>query len=214
MAPFYRGYDPNFRMDQDDIDGITNIYGPKSRRPISTRRPPTYRRPPICDTDTSFDAIEVIDGAIHAFKGDNYWVISDDGFMSSPTRRIQDRWPGVLSNLDAVVSFDMNKGPVFFFKNNYYWRYNKSDSVRPIASRLIRDGFPGIPDNIDAVFVWSRNGGLYFIKGSYYYRYRGGNTLESPRLLSAYWPGITTVSAAFQHPDKRTYFYSGQTFDV
>jgi matrix metalloproteinase-14 (membrane-inserted) len=188
-------------MDQDDIDGITHIYGKNS---------PTYKRPPICETDTEFDAIEVIDGDIHAFKGDNYWLISEDGSMSSPTRRIQARWRDVPSNLDAVVSFDMNKGPVFFFKNEYYWRYNKSNSLQPITSRLIREGFPGIPDKVDAAFVWSRNGGLYFIKGNSYYRYRYGD----PRALSAYWRGITGASAAFQHPDKQIYFYSGRNFRV
>jgi len=27
MAPFYRGYDPNFRLHEDDIDGIRYLYG-------------------------------------------------------------------------------------------------------------------------------------------------------------------------------------------
>ena len=27
MAPFYRGYDPNFKLDQDDINGIRYLYG-------------------------------------------------------------------------------------------------------------------------------------------------------------------------------------------
>jgi len=27
MAPFYRGYKPNFSLDQDDIDGIRYLYG-------------------------------------------------------------------------------------------------------------------------------------------------------------------------------------------
>jgi len=27
MAPFYRGYKPNFSLDQDDIEGIRYLYG-------------------------------------------------------------------------------------------------------------------------------------------------------------------------------------------
>ena len=29
MAPFYRGYEENIRLDQDDIEGIQALYGEK-----------------------------------------------------------------------------------------------------------------------------------------------------------------------------------------
>ena len=29
MAPFYRGYEANIRLDQDDIEGIQALYGEK-----------------------------------------------------------------------------------------------------------------------------------------------------------------------------------------
>ena len=30
MYPYYRGYNPNFSLDRDDIAGITSLYGSKS----------------------------------------------------------------------------------------------------------------------------------------------------------------------------------------
>lgn len=35
MAPFYRGYEPGFTLDRDDIDGIQSLYGK-----ITVRRRP------------------------------------------------------------------------------------------------------------------------------------------------------------------------------
>lgn len=31
MAPFYRGYDPTFQLDVDDVQGIQALYGKKTR---------------------------------------------------------------------------------------------------------------------------------------------------------------------------------------
>jgi len=38
MAAFYRGYKPNFRLDQDDIDGIRYLYGWLYQKLIITDR--------------------------------------------------------------------------------------------------------------------------------------------------------------------------------
>lgn len=40
MAPFYRGFEPGFTLDRDDIDGIQALYGK-----VATRRPPPRRAP-------------------------------------------------------------------------------------------------------------------------------------------------------------------------
>lgn len=41
MAPFYRGYQSNFALDQDDIKGIQALYGKKTTRPTPATQPPT-----------------------------------------------------------------------------------------------------------------------------------------------------------------------------
>eukprot|EP00091_Calanus_sinicus_P013508 TRINITY_DN2998_c0_g1_i1.p1 TRINITY_DN2998_c0_g1~~TRINITY_DN2998_c0_g1_i1.p1 ORF type:complete len:252 (+),score=45.95 TRINITY_DN2998_c0_g1_i1:123-878(+) len=43
MAPFYKGWDPNLKLEQDDRDGIQALYGPPSiNRPTRTEKPISF----------------------------------------------------------------------------------------------------------------------------------------------------------------------------
>merc|ERR1711872_492183 len=62
MAPFYRGWDPNFRLHADDIQGIQSLYG----KPRSTTSPPivfptTKVTPSTYPTTTSMPNLKELD---------------------------------------------------------------------------------------------------------------------------------------------------------
>jgi matrix metalloproteinase-14 (membrane-inserted) len=77
MAPFYRGYEPHFELDMDDIQGIQALYGKKSNKtPTSSGVKTTTQSPAssgedakLCN-DASVDAMfNSGDGVTYAFKG-------------------------------------------------------------------------------------------------------------------------------------------------
>ncbi|XP_052753894.1 stromelysin-2 isoform X3 [Galleria mellonella] len=224
MAPFYRGYDPAFQLDQDDIQGIQALYGRKTQTDIgagaapapgpapATPRP-TAEDPALC-ADPKFDTIfNSADGATFIFKGENYWRLTEDGVAAGYPRLISRAWPGLPGNIDAAFTY--KNGKTYFFKGSKYWRYNgqKMDGDYP---KEISEGFSGIPDNLDAALVWSGNGKIYFYKGSKFWRF---DPTKRPPVKATYpkplsnWDGIPdNIDAALQYTNGYTYFFKGGSY--
>ncbi|XP_059049392.1 72 kDa type IV collagenase isoform X2 [Achroia grisella] len=226
MAPFYRGYDPAFQLDQDDIQGIQALYGRKVQTdigpgaapaPAPAPKPATPRPsaedPALC-ANPKFDTIfNSADGATFIFKGENYWRLTEDGVASGYPRLISRAWPGLPGNIDAAFTY--KNGKTYFFKGSKYWRYNgqKMDGDYP---KEISEGFSGIPDNIDAALVWSGNGKIYFYKGSKFWRF---DPSKRPPVKATYpkpvsnWEGIPdNIDAALQYTNGYTYFFKGGSY--
>ena len=51
MAPFYRGYEENIRLDQDDIEGIQALYGEKESQVKSVNNVSNTNIPPQTRVD-------------------------------------------------------------------------------------------------------------------------------------------------------------------
>jgi matrix metalloproteinase-14 (membrane-inserted) len=79
MAPFYRGYDPHFKLDADDIQGIQALYGKKANKPPTSTgvktttttqsSVPSGENAELC-RDASVDTLfNSADGVSYAFKG-------------------------------------------------------------------------------------------------------------------------------------------------
>lgn len=79
MAPFYRGYEPHFKLDPDDVQGIQALYGKKTNKAqtpngdktTTTAKPsmPSGENAELCrdpSIDTLFSSAE---GETYAFKG-------------------------------------------------------------------------------------------------------------------------------------------------
>ncbi|XP_065207839.1 matrix metalloproteinase-14 isoform X1 [Planococcus citri] len=237
MYPFYGGYDPNFELHPDDVDGIQALYGASERpstdddaegagsgKPTSTLKPPIMTTPPpntpsppttdgdpeLCK-DGSFDTIfNSKEGVSYVFKGQNYWKLTEDGVAAGYPKSIGGSWVGLPGNIDAAFTY--KNGKTYFFKGSKYWKYDgkKVDGEYP---KDINEGFTGIPDNIQGAMVWSGNGKIYFFKGSKFWKF---DPAQKPPVKSTYpkpisnWEGIPDdLDDAFQYSNGYTYFFKG-----
>jgi len=212
MAPFYKGYEPNFKLDQDDIDAIQKLYGVKVDE--EDVRPPSPGPNPgsndLC-RDASFDTIfHTGDGSYYVFKGSNYWKLTEDSVEPGYPRKISWDWPGLPNNIDAAVTWSGNNLTTFF-KGSQFWMFSNKEPL---------DGYPmeisqtakGIPNNLDAAFQWSGNGKIYLFKNDQYWKFdpnrEAGNRVAPnyPKKISN-WDLPNNIDGATQWSNRKTYFF-------
>ncbi|KAH6938719.1 hypothetical protein HPB50_011993 [Hyalomma asiaticum] len=216
MAPFYRGFEPGFQLDRDDIDGVQALYGAVHRTtktPSKGSRKPAQPGPDLCQDATIDAATRTEDGSSYVFKGDYYWKIETDGIADGYPRRISDDWGGLPGHIDAALTW--SDGKTFFFKGGNYWRFRNKQMSKGYPQK-ISVGFQGIPDNLDAALVWSGNGKTYFFKGNQYWRYDSRNEVpvsdRYPQPVSN-WNGVPGhLDAAFQWQNGYSYFFKGPNY--
>jgi len=233
MAPFYRGYDPNLQLAEDDVRGIQALYGEKTDDGVTTRRPltsspPQETRDPsifvrsnspggggsedkvLCNTRGGLDTIVTLRTRVtYAFLGNQYWKLTETSVAPGYPRSISSDWDGMPGNLDA--SFTWTNGKTYFFKGSKYWRFSAFGKLDRGYPKPLDKGFSGIPSNVDAAMVWPENEKIYFFKGSKYWKF---DPDRSPPVDSSYprpisnWEGIPpNIDAALQYSNGRTYFY-------
>lgn len=221
MAPFYRGFDPVFKLDYDDISAIQALYGKKTKTsagasPRTTQRP-TAPRPPrdddICKNPSVNTMFNSADGLTYAFKGQYYYRLTENAIADGYPKPISEGWPGLPGDIDAAFTY--KNGKTYFFKGTKYWRFNGRimDGDYP---KEISEGFTGIPDHLDAALVWGGNGKIYFFKGSKFWRF---DPSKRPPVKSSYpkpisnWEGLpNNLNAALQYTNGYTYFFKDDKY--
>lgn len=204
MAPFYRGYQPNFQLHSDDVMGIQSIYGantgmnpaptapsPTTRRPGTTRPTPTQGtstlrpdRPPIC-VDATVDAVTTheVDGEhmTYMFRGDSVVKISTN-YQIAPgyPRSISAEFPGLPNNLDAALYWPAKSG---WQKINGRWWFVETAPAK-----------------------------TYFFKGSQYWMYQNRQLVEGPSPIYSRWGSLpSSIDSAFRWTgNNRVYFIKGR----
>lgn len=226
MAPFYRGYDPVFRLDSDDVQGIQALYGRKTGgggaggagggfNPPRTTSRPVQRDPDseLCSSPKIDAMFNTADGSTYAFKGDNYYKLTENAVAEGYPKKIAEGWPGLPGNIDAAFTY--KNGKTYFFQGTKYWRYS-GRQVDGDYPKEISEGFTGIPDHLDAALVWGGNGKIYFYKGSKFWRF---DPLKRPPVKSTYpkpisnWEGLpNNIDAALQYTNGYTYFFKDDKY--
>ena len=195
MAPFYKGWQPNFRLDQDDIEAIQALYGSKVSKPTAA---PTATAGPgptspastdspefsgLCE-DSSFATIfRTSDGQTYVFRADNYWRLTSEAVAEGFPRSVSSDW-----NLPATIQAAFtwrDTGATYLFSGSEYWKYENMVAA-PGYPKDISVGFPGIPADVDTAFVWSGNNKIYFFKG------KKGPTPPAPPPCRGLFRGVAT----------------------
>uniref|UniRef100_A0A5F9CK92 72 kDa type IV collagenase n=4 Tax=Oryctolagus cuniculus TaxID=9986 RepID=A0A5F9CK92_RABIT len=195
MAPIYT-YTKNFRLSQDDIKGIQELYGasPDAGTDAGTGPTPTLGpvTPEICTQDIVFDGIAQIRGEIFFFKDRFIWRTVTPGDKPMGPLLVATFWPELPEKIDAVYEAPQEEKAVFF-AGNEYWVYSASTLERGYPKPLTSLGLPPDVQRVDAAFNWSKNKKTYIFAGDKFWRYNEVKKKMDPgfpRLIADAWNAI------------------------
>jgi len=219
MAPFYRGWDPNFQLNSDDKRAIQALYGRKVRRGeiFTTARPsivPQTRPGNICSSSGIDAIVQTADTTSYVFIGAQYWKLTADSVAAGYPRNIAQDWAGLPGNIDAAFTWHKSRA-TYFLKGSKYWKFENM-RPKPGYPKDMKNGFPGIPTGVDAAFVWGGNGKIYFFKGSSYWKFDPERkphvrSDQYPKPISL-WDLPSNMDAALQWDNGRTYFFKSRNY--
>ncbi|XP_050408957.1 matrix metalloproteinase-24 [Patella vulgata] len=219
MAPYYQGYDPNYKLEFDDKRGIQTLYGASRRqparttaRPRPTRRPITRRpsRPTGRHCNLRFDDIVVAhDRNTYAFKGSKIYQLNGNGVAPGFPKLTRRVFPRAPKSPGAVV-YDRINRKLYMFKGSRLWRFTGFRMDRGYPKRLPR-AFNGVK----AAFQYSDNI-IYLFKRNSYTAW--SETMTSTptgyeRTITEFWRGLRPgIAAAFRDNYGTTYFFKGRIY--
>jgi len=236
MAPFYKGWDPNMKLDKDDIKGIQALYGEKQEKSTSPRDEPSSTTIPsgfdfpeddeettpknsneasLC-SNTYLDTIfRTESGDSYVFQGEQYWKLTKESVAKGYPKRISEDWEGLPNHLDAAFTWQ-DTGATYIFKGEEYWKFTNMNP-EPGYPKLISEGFPGIPSSVDTAFVWGGNNKIYFFKENQYWKF---DPQRKPHVRSDVYPkdigdewGLPgDMEGALQWDNGKTYFFKGENY--
>ncbi|XP_050696961.1 matrix metalloproteinase-2-like [Eriocheir sinensis] len=240
MSPYLIKFPSTFRLPEDDVRGIQELYGvdenwepepyPSPKPPTTTPRPVTPKpivpttphrppkkpsdRPDTCNTD--YDAISVIRQEIYIFKGKYFWRVDARGNLlpnyPAEISRFWSKLPTNITHIDAVYERPHDANIVFFIGDKFYVCRGNQELLK--VGRLKNLGLPMDLKKIDAAFVWGYNGRTYFFANTMYWRFDESIQhveLDYPRAMDM-WQGVPyNIDSAFKH-NGTTYFFQGKVF--
>ncbi|XP_042236595.1 matrix metalloproteinase-25-like isoform X3 [Homarus americanus] len=238
MSPYLIKFPTTFRLPEDDVRGIQELYGvdenwhqesypsptpPSTPRPAPTKPPVTKKpikprknkgKPDTCDTN--YDSISVIRREIYIFKGKYFWRLDSAGNLRpnypAEITRFWSMLPKNITHIDAVYERAHDANIVFFIGDKYYVCLGNHQLLK--VGRLKHLGLPEDLKKIDAAFVWGYNGRTYLFADTMYWRFDETIQhveLDYPRDMDM-WRGIPYgIDAAFKF-NGTTYFFQGKVF--
>lgn len=208
MYPTYSYTDPSeFRLPQDDIDGIQAIYG-RSNAAVQPTGPVT---PEACDPNLTFDAITTLRGEIFFFKG-RYMLRKHPERTETELNFISLFWPRLPSGIQAAYE-NVETDDITIFKEDKYWVIRGYDVLPGYPKPIYRFGLPKTVKRVNAAYNDEATGKTYFFVADRYWRYdENKKSMDHgyPRKIVSDFGDIGRVDAAFQK-DGYVYFFHGTT---
>uniref|UniRef100_A0A8C8ZB27 Stromelysin-1 n=1 Tax=Prolemur simus TaxID=1328070 RepID=A0A8C8ZB27_PROSS len=219
MYPLYKSFTDlaQFRLSQDDVDGIQSLYGPPSASPddplVPTESAPLGpETPAMCDPALSFDAVSTLRGEVLFFKDRHFWRKS---FRTHELEfhLISSFWPSLPSDMDAAYEVT-SRDTVFIFKGNQFWGVRGGEVQAGYPRSIHTLGFPPTVKKIDAAISDKDKKKTYFFVEDKYWRFdekRQSMEPGFPRQIAEDFPGVDTkIDAAFE-AFGFFYFFSGSS---
>nr|BBE38632.1 matrix metalloproteinase [Pinctada fucata] len=221
MAPFYQGFNPDFKLHEDDIRGIQSLYGTKDGEITTTHAPTTTSSgndvtpvsPTVCNM--KFDAMTLgPDGFTYVFRNKTVYRLNNTGVVATMLSRHV--YPGAPRSPGAAVYMDNTKN-TFIFKGRRIWRYTgfQLDADYPIT---ITDS--NYPTRIHAAIAFKSTGStaqqIYLFNDNSFWEFNPNtNSIVPgfPLTISGFWRGIPAgIEAAIQWTDGDIYFFKGDKY--
>ncbi|ELW64937.1 stromelysin-1 [Tupaia chinensis] len=207
MYPLYKSFTDlaQFRLAQDDVDGIQSLYGPPPASPdnpiVPTESVPSgSETPATCDPTLSFDAVSTLRGEVLFFKNRHFWRKS----LRTPEPEfhlISSFWPSLPSNLDAACEVT-SRDTVFLFKGNQFWAIRGNEVLAGYPRGIHTLGFSPTVKKIDAAISDKEKKKTYFFVEDKYWRFdekRQAMEPGFPKKIAEDFPGVEPkVDAVFE----------------
>ncbi|XP_064191899.1 72 kDa type IV collagenase [Anguilla rostrata] len=198
MAPMYT-YTKHFRLSNDDIRGIQELYGVPTDKPLPPTQGPVTPID-VCSEDVLFDAVAQIRGETFFFK--DRFIFRSSNFRQKPNgpMLVATFWSEVPEKIDAVYENPLEEKTVFF-AGNQMWIYSASTLEKGYPKRLSSIGLPADLQRVDAAFSFPKNKKTYIFAGDKYWRYNEGKKKMDPgfpKPIGDFWSDIPdNVDAVF-----------------
>uniref|UniRef100_A0A3B3C9A7 72 kDa type IV collagenase n=1 Tax=Oryzias melastigma TaxID=30732 RepID=A0A3B3C9A7_ORYME len=214
MAPVYT-FTKDFRLPQDDIQGIQELYGVPTDKPLPPTQGPVTPMD-ICKESIVFDAVAQIRGEVFFFK--DRFLFRSVNFRSKPKgpMLVATYWPDLPAKIDAAYENPVEEKTVFF-AGNQYWVYRADELESGYPRRISNLGLPDDVQHIDAAFSFRRNRKTYLFSGDKFWRYdedRKDMDPGFPKLIADSWNGIPDdLDSAFSlNGIDYSYFFKGNHY--
>ncbi|CAD5124259.1 unnamed protein product [Dimorphilus gyrociliatus] len=200
MAPYFNGYQSDFKLHSDDIAGIQALYGEK-KVDATTK--------PSIETTTAPSSTVSLKTAKEGESTDMPCTCPTQvpSTIEPVTPEAPDTPADVCQDAKIDTILQAYDDSIYAFKGNYYWTISVYYFENP---KKISDNWKGLPGNLDASFYYEKTDTTYFFKGDKFWEFEGFNMKpDSPKIIgSDDFLGIpNNVDAAFIYSeDDHLYF--------
>jgi len=239
MFPYYFGYTADLALDQDDILGIEDRLGKGKGTVIpldggdgnedgdgpGPTEEADINNPPRCleKIDAAF-RYDKNPGYVYVFSGQWYYRLKPYDYENNNKlpwydseagpKRIQDGFPGLPSNLDAVVENINNANQLYAFKGDKYFLFD-TQAKSVVEQGTLADLWPSDPPSkIEGAFRRS-NSEMGFLSGDKMWKYKSNSdewAVAEPN--SNYFASYPYQSISLGFYNRWTWIFQGNWYSV